>query len=337
MKRAFREPAGRPLNFPAPGGVVAVKGGVGGTSRFKGVSWHTKEGKWRVQINVEGKNTTLGSFANEELAARAYDEAAARMGRPLNFPSSVAATSLTTTSAFRGVSWNKKDRKWRVVIRIDGKRVFLGNFVGEEEAARAYDEAAAKIGRPVIALGASPAAAAPVAAAPPAEPCEPVVLRGPGITSQYKGVNWDKSAKKWKVQIKIDTKKTTIGRFDDEEAAARAYDRKAAPLGRPLNFPADGCMRAVKGGRGGTSHFKGVSWDKRCGGKWLATIRLNGASTSLGLFDDEEAAARRYDAAAAGARRPLNFPGTAHHEPSTSAAGSDVHVFRKRTHGEMAL
>jgi len=57
----------------------------------------------------------------------------------------------------------------------------------------------------------------------------------------------------------------------------------------------------------------------------------------LGLFDDEEAAARRYDAAAAGARRPLNFPGTAHHEPSTSAAGSDVHVFRKRTHGEMAL
>ena len=57
----------------------------------------------------------------------------------------------------------------------------------------------------------------------------------------------------------------------------------------------------------------------------------------MGLFDDEEAAARRYDAAAAGARRPLNFPGTAHHEPSTSAAGSDVHVFRKRTHGEMAL
>lgn len=43
-----------------------------GSSRFKGVSWD-KTGKWRAQIRIDGIRRHLGTFADEESAAKAYD------------------------------------------------------------------------------------------------------------------------------------------------------------------------------------------------------------------------------------------------------------------------
>ena len=48
----------------------------GGTSRFKGVSWRERDGKWQVHITVSGKRRFLGCFASEEDAAAAYTAAA---------------------------------------------------------------------------------------------------------------------------------------------------------------------------------------------------------------------------------------------------------------------
>jgi len=59
-------------------------------------------------------------------------------------------------------------------------------------------------------------------------------------SSRFKGVCWSKKEKKWHVQIKQNRKQKTIGYFDDEQAAAKAYDSKAKELfGRfaALNFP----------------------------------------------------------------------------------------------------
>ena len=42
-------------------------------------------------------------------------------------------------------------------------------------------------------------------------------------SSIYRGVNWDSRAQKWKARYK----KKFLGRFQDEEAAALAYDRAA--------------------------------------------------------------------------------------------------------------
>lgn len=61
----------------------------GGTSRFKGVSWHTGRGRWRAVINVTKKQVHLGFFAKEIEAARAYDKAAQKHFKKfarINFP-----------------------------------------------------------------------------------------------------------------------------------------------------------------------------------------------------------------------------------------------------------
>jgi hypothetical protein len=47
----------------------------------------------------------------------------------------------------------------------------------------------------------------------------------PGLTSRFKGVSWSKERKKWVAQVQQSGRTTSLGRFDSEEAAARAYDK----------------------------------------------------------------------------------------------------------------
>lgn len=52
--------------------------------------------------------------------------------------------TLGFTSSYKGVSWDKVNKKWRADIKINWKRYNLGRFILEEDAAQAYDAAARK-------------------------------------------------------------------------------------------------------------------------------------------------------------------------------------------------
>ena len=49
---------------------------------------------------------------------------------------------INTTSKYRGVSYNKKKKRWRAQLSINNKKKQIGYFRDEIEAAKAYDKAA---------------------------------------------------------------------------------------------------------------------------------------------------------------------------------------------------
>jgi len=65
---------------------------VGGTSRYKGVSWGKRNKRWIVEIRKNGATSYVGSFKDEVKAAKAYDKRAKELYREfarLNFPKEV--------------------------------------------------------------------------------------------------------------------------------------------------------------------------------------------------------------------------------------------------------
>ena len=94
---------------------VTRRDGAGGTSHFKGVSWHKGLGKWQVVC----KGKWLGSYATEEAAAQAYDSYARdgvnpvkhREGRGLH-----SSTFQLNLSALYGIGRARRS----CVVRVKG-------------------------------------------------------------------------------------------------------------------------------------------------------------------------------------------------------------------------
>jgi hypothetical protein len=184
------------------------------------------------------------------------------------------------------VHWNPDEKLWEAVGVKHGERLSLGSFKSEELAARAVDD------HLVAALG-LPRKHFPVEGE----------LRQASVdqASMFVGVCRHPKAKKWFAVINIEGKQTPLGTFDSEEEAACAFDKRAAALGRPVNFPTEGQEQAVKRG---SSKFRGVT---KQGKKWVASIGIDGKQKYLGTFDSEETAARKFDEAAAPLGRAVNF------------------------------
>ena len=56
------------------------------TSKYKGVHWLTEAKRWQADIMINYKPIYLGIYISDVTAAKAYDKAARRLGRKLNFP-----------------------------------------------------------------------------------------------------------------------------------------------------------------------------------------------------------------------------------------------------------
>jgi len=128
-------PLGRRTNFPPPPGDVHTHTKEK-WSRYQGLNWCSWKQMWCVRVWVghqvrrmlsnvpQRKNLmTIGYFANEEEAARAYDHYAHALGYPLNFPvnptdptaaipdeSAVACSNTTAVDAMACGSDNEDDQ-----------------------------------------------------------------------------------------------------------------------------------------------------------------------------------------------------------------------------------
>lgn len=127
----------------------------GSKSGYKGIHPYGNTGGWRAAVSKEGKKVWSGVFDTEFEAALAYDAVARKVFGEfanLNFPflqaehvdTEVGIKRSRYTSRFRGVSWKSKIKKWVAQISVGGRKIHLGCFDCEEEAAKVYDEVARK-------------------------------------------------------------------------------------------------------------------------------------------------------------------------------------------------
>lgn len=309
------------------------------TSKYRGVYWSTRNGgRWIATISVKDRIIGLGQYRDEEQAARAYDRAARELRSAqtrLNFPDDRLAPATPEelarerheerrrmrSSRYQGVTWSRSEGKWLVFIApAPGRKLRVAAYLDERTAARAYDRIARLILGPRAKLnfpGRTEAADLRKLRREARETFKETT------TSRYRGVSWSLAHGAWVVQIDAENRHYSLGIFDDEILAARAYDRAAAYLHGSvalLNFPHETpqaasptALLAEKGRarkRLTSSKYRGVTWASR-ERKWVARIWANGAATSLGYFDNEREAARAWDVAARalrGRKALLNFP-----------------------------
>ncbi|KAK9866688.1 hypothetical protein WJX84_001715 [Apatococcus fuscideae] len=238
-------------------------------------------------------------------------------------------------SRYRGVSYDKKKRKWRVQIKVAnlGKSgVSVGYYDTEEAAARAYDRAAiGLLGRdncsittnfPLTHYDRDPVphligkTRDEVKATLKTERAKAPRRRFSSRqrTSRYMGVGSSNRKNQWQARILVYGKVTHLGYYETEDDAARVYDRVSISLhgdAAQTNFPVEqysGEMQQQFAGMGREELQRALGvkpMDKssrfrgvsKKKGKWEAKVMVNRKWAYRELFDSESEAAHAYDRA----------------------------------------
>lgn len=117
---------------------------IKGNSRYKGVAL-TRSNRWVASIWIGDTRVNLGSYEKEEDAAKAYNLGAIKYIGDVAYLNEVdhrgfeIVTRPDPASSYRGVGYIKKSDKWSSRISFMGKRVHLGRFDSEHDAARMYN------------------------------------------------------------------------------------------------------------------------------------------------------------------------------------------------------
>lgn len=119
-------------------------------SEYNGVSYDTKKQKYYAFVQLNGKKKQIGSFLDEKDAARAYNKYMADMYGPdhpalnpvegtLDYIPVKYATGKECTSKYRGVTLYRANGKYRATFCLNKKKIVIGAYATEEEAAMAYN------------------------------------------------------------------------------------------------------------------------------------------------------------------------------------------------------
>ena len=137
--------------------------------------------------------------------------------------------------------------------------------------------------------------------------------------SGYIGVQKNYGGDKYSAKIRINGKEKCIGSYDTAIQAAKAYDKEAIKLGRPLstlNYPKKAPVGYTPIQKAlistNTVGYRGVSKNRK---KFQTNIRIDGKINYIGIFDKANEAAIAYDRAVLKANKSttlLNFPDMVH-------------------------
>lgn len=104
------------------------------SSMHIGVSWDTRDAKWRATISYKGVRIHLGYFVDELKASNAYQKALSKIE---DGTFNLEDYKPKWASMHKGVSFNKRSKKWIAYKSVDNKRKYLGYFKTELEAYKA--------------------------------------------------------------------------------------------------------------------------------------------------------------------------------------------------------
>ncbi len=108
--------------------------------------WYALQSHWRkprlrmhqvimgIGIRVDHKNRNGLDNRRRNLRPATRSQNQANRGRQRN-----------NKSGFKGVSWDKQKGKWRAVITIGRKQIFVGRFSARKSAANAYNNMARRL------------------------------------------------------------------------------------------------------------------------------------------------------------------------------------------------
>ena len=179
-----------------------------------------------------------------------------------------ASGRTATSSRFWGVTWHRKNKKWKAHYQdASGKTRHIGYFDDEEEAARAVNKAISDAGlesrRKTNAVDAT-GALVPRRWGGSSAVVAPDPSRAPtATTSKYWGVTWAKRQRRWQVQYTdANGKKRFLGLYYTQEAAAHAFNaairalppdvqlrRKTNPVVDGQLVPRETYKRGLRGGK----------------------------------------------------------------------------------------